>query len=685
MKNTKNCYTRISKKALSVFVIVLVLISISTNNLADVPYYTYTIDSQGIRRTQTAYSPHDTIIKFGDQGFASPSDLYIKDEKLYVADTENARVLVGNLDGELVKVIGENELVSPRGVFVAPDQRIYVADRDAEAIFVYGPDYKLENKYEKPNSPLYGEGIPFLPIKIAVNDAGVMFIVSEANTNGVIQISPAEGGTFLGYFGTNLASVDFMTLLYRAILTDAQRAKMVSNLPSTPDNLEIDEKGLIYTVTRGDGRRYLKRLNIAGVDMMDGLRVVEDVPAAVTVGNHDNIFVVSRQGHIFEYNFEGDMLFLFSGMDDGTQRIGLSTIASAIQVDKQDRIYVLDQDKAQIQIFQPTEFTLRLHDALDLYSSGRYTDSKEPLQGVLDVNSMFTYANKAMGRAYFQEENYDQAMYYSRLAYDKDGYSDAFWEVRNTWLKTNLIWIVVVVVAVLILRKLFVFLNKKKQVSIPFKNTRDGITTNIHFKRFTYGKYFAMHPVEGAYGVAREGYASYLVSFIILVIFTLVYVINRYTRGFLTKPVPDGYFNVFNDLSIVLIGFFAVVLSHYLVCEIQEGEGSFKKIFTYMCFALIPYIFLTPISYVLSFVLTNNEVFFFNLIKIIIIIWTLVLVYISVKDVNNYSVQETVKVILLTLFTLFALGALIFIIYVFSSQVIEFIKEVFGEVVYKNA
>ena len=72
-----------------------------------------------------------------------------------------------------------------------------------------------------------------MPIKVVVNDAGILFVICESNTNGIVEISPIDGGTFLGYFGTNYASADFRTIIYRAILTEAQRAKMVSNIPAT--------------------------------------------------------------------------------------------------------------------------------------------------------------------------------------------------------------------------------------------------------------------------------------------------------------------------------------------------------------------------------------------------------------------------------------------------------------------
>ena len=39
-----------------------------------------------------------------------------------------------------------------------------------------------------------------------------------------------------------------------------------------------------------------------------------------------------------------------------------------------------------MQVFEATEFTNLLHSALNLYENGRYTESKEPLEKVLEMN-----------------------------------------------------------------------------------------------------------------------------------------------------------------------------------------------------------------------------------------------------------------------------------------------------------
>lgn len=673
-----------------------------TTVYADTPYKTYMMDGYGyIRETQTAYEAYKTLIKFDDEEICAPMDMCVTDNGyIYVADKGRAdsdakddvddsvapRILVGTLDGKFITAVGEGILVAPYGVYVTDNGHIYVADRDAETVFEFDINGNVLNKYTKPTSPLYGEKTSFLPIKIAVNDAGIMYIICESNTNGIVEISPTEGGTFLGYFGTNFASSDLWTIFRRAIATDAQKAKMVSNIPSTPDNLAIDDRGLILTVTRGDANTTLKRLNISGKNLIKECPGYADIPAAVCAGQHDNIFVVDIQGYIYEYNSEGELLFVFGGLDDGSQRVGLSSIAAAIQTDKQDRIYVLDTDKKQIQVYEPTEFTNLLHEALYLYSKGLYTESKAPLSEILAMNSMYDYANKAMGRAYFQEENYEMALHYARLAKDTVGYSDSYWEIRNQWLKDNLVTVLVIAVALYAVYKVLKTLDQKKGIWGGVRNAWRRAKENTVVSNLTYAGYFMKHPIDGSYGIAREGRASWIAPSIILGIFTIEFIIDKYLSGFLQKYLSglrEGRYEIGSDIGMVLLVVVGLTACNYLVCTINDGEGTVKKIYTYFCYCLTPYIVITPINFVLSHVVTTNEQFLIDLTEMIMYSWIVILAVLAIKEVNNYTANETFKVIALTFFTVLIMALLIFIIYVLWAQVFEFVSAIYGEVVYR--
>lgn len=671
--------------ALGLMVMILVFLnSVVAIQAEDAPYKTYTFDGYGsIIQTQTAYLPYETITKFEEEALSGPSDMFVtEDGEIYVADTGNSRIVVGDVEGNLIKIIGEGILKTPKGVYVTANKHVYVADRDASAVFEFDENGTLLNEYNKPTSPLYGDNLTFLPIKLVVNEAGIMYVICESNTNGIVEISPTEGGTFLGYFGTNYASDSIGVILRRTFSTKAQRAKMASNIPSTPDNLCIDDKGLIYTVTRGDSYDTLKRLNIAGKNVIDP-DTYDDKPAAVAAGNHDNVFMVSQQGFVYEFNKEGEILYVFGGSDDGSQRVGLCTMVSAIGVDNQDRILILDSDKCQIQIFEPTEFTNLLHQALNLYSTGQYTESKEPLEEVLKMNSMFDYANMAMGRAYFQEENYELAQKYAKLAKDYDGYSDATWEIRNLWLKKSIVPLIWVIVLLWILKKAITYFDKKKNILQPIRTWNRKVTSKKIISDLKFAWYFMRHPMDGCYGIAREGRASLKAANILVFIFTIEFILNKYLCGFLQKTIREGRYEIFSDIAMVVVALIAVTACNYLVCTINDGEGTLKKIYCSFTYVLTPYITFIPIIFVLSHIVTVNEQFLITFTYYLIFGWILTLLVLAIKEVNNYTVKETFKVICLTIFTILILALLIFIIYVLWAQVFEFILAIGGEVVYR--
>ena len=670
--------------ALTIMLIAVVLVADTSPVLADAPYKTYTVDGYGyVTETQTAYLPYATITKIGDEALNSPTDFTIlADGTMYILDSGNKRIVVSDMEGNMIKTFGEDILVSPRGIYVSSDHTCYVADRDAKKVFVFDGEGELVCSYGKPVEPLYGETQDFLPLKVVANESGTIYVICESNTNGIVQISPVSDGTFLGYFGTNSTNASLWNIIWRSILTDAQRAKMQGNIPATPDNMAIDEKGLIYTVTRGEKYDTLKRLNIAGVNMIEP-DAYEDVPAAVAVGNHDNVFVASQMGYIYEYNNEGDLLFVFGGSDDGQQRIGLSTKVEAIQIGTDDKIYVLDSDKAQIQVYEPTEFTDYLHEALYLFSKGRYTESKEPLNEVLQMNNLFDYANMAMGRALYKEGNYEEALRYSKLAKDFDGYSDSFWEIRNNWLKRNLAVVIIMLVLLFVLSKLVRYFDRKKNILAKPKQLLGRIGNVKLIREIRYMFFYMRHPVDGCYGIRFEGRVSVLSANVILIVGILFNIINKYFCGFLLKTVREGNYDILSDIGMVLIALILIVGCNYLMCTINEGEGKFRHIYCSFIYSFAPYLVFMPFIFALSHAVTYNEVFFVEFASLVMMVWIAVLVFLAVKEINNYTVKETFKIIFLTVFTIIIACLLAFIIYVLWAQVFDFLQSLIGEVVYR--
>ena len=695
----KKLYKRVIPALLTVLMLVLTVLNPLTVD-AKVPYKTYTQNGYGqLVETQTAYTPFSTITKIqsnvpGEDDFelSKPADLKIDSEgNLYIADTDHKRIVICDTNGVMIKELGVDLLKNPTGVFVREtedgEKLVYVADQEYNAegkknegtVLVFDMEGNVVDTYTKPQDVLYGKNTKFQPQKLIVDKAGNMYVSSKGNTNGVIQISPKNGGTFLGYFATNTTSVTLTQMFLNLVMPEG---KSTGILPSSIANIAIDEKGLIYTVTSSEKiATPIKKLNIAGGNLLM-CDIYPTRSIAVCVGQHGNIFVGTENGYIFEYTSEGSLLFALGAKDNGAQyRIGLFQSMSAVAVDNNDKLYVLDGVGNTIHIFQPTEFTDLVHDSLDYFEEGKYEESMEPLKQVIQMNGLFDYANMAMGRALFNEEEFDTALNFYRLAKDKDGYSDTYWEIRNLWLNKYVMHLIIGIAAAFIIVKVLKKLDKKKGIFNPVRKLTEGLRSKTLFKQTMYGFKYMRHPFDGTYAVKREGMCSYIAATILGVIAVAIFVINKYFCGFIVKTVKDGKYDIGTDIIQIVAIMIFMSLVTYLICTINDGEGRWKQILIGYVYSFMPYIVLQPIIYLVGMVVTYNEIFIIDFANLIMLVWIVILLFLTIMEINNYSVKETFKVIGLTIFAAFVFILMAVVMYILFAQIIGFITSFGGEVV----
>lgn len=658
-----------------------VILLFQTTIGAEVPYKTFTVDGErNLIETQTAYVPQGRLVQFGEYMLSNPEDMKYYDGKIYIADTGNGRILIVNPDGSVDSVLGEGYLKKPVGIDVVQDT-IYVADESLAKVVEFDFTGNVVYEYERPTHPSFGKTAPFTPIKVTADTRGNVYVISRGNSNGLIQLNKNTNNEFLGYFAPNMTSISFLTSFRKLIFTEEQLSRMLNIIPNSPVNLTIDNEGLIYTITPQDNNASIKKLNMAGRNIIRSTFSDRQM-SGVAVGPYENIFTVSSSGYIYEYNREGNLLFIFGGRDAGQQRLGLFSAASAIDVDENNTIYVLDQRKGEVQIFTSTEFSNKVHEALVLYQDGNYLESKEIWEEVLKVNSLFDFANLGMGEAFFKEENYPEALESYRLAHNVSGYSDAYWELRNVWIRENILTGMGIVLGLYVFLKAFKFINKKWPIK-PYNKVKNALTSNKLYQELAYTFYFMKHPIDGSYGIKREGKTSNLSVILVGILGLLVFVLSKYFTGFIFSTVRQGEFTVFNDIVVSFVVFVFVVSATYLVCTINDGESTYKQLMHGFVYSLTPYIIFQPIITFISNYLTLNEAFVMQFANLIIVTWVLVLIYVAIKELNNYENKENIKIILISIFTMFIGVLIIFVLYLLFNQLFSFFQTIFREAVYR--
>jgi outer membrane protein assembly factor BamB len=134
--------------ALLAFFLILIIAGTNTGAVyADVPYKTYSYNfwSDDVLQPHSyLYSGKLTSKEFGTT-LAYPKDMFLYNNEIYVADTDNSRILKMSTDGkilmELTYAKGEDDpLNKPQGVYVTKEGHIYVADSDNGRIVEYNSD-----------------------------------------------------------------------------------------------------------------------------------------------------------------------------------------------------------------------------------------------------------------------------------------------------------------------------------------------------------------------------------------------------------------------------------------------------------------------------------------------------------------------------------------------------------------
>lgn len=448
--------------------------------------------------------PEDAImseVKF--ETLSDPADLFIdrQTKNLYLVDTGNNRILITDVNYEKPVVVMDyfynpetdsyETLNNPHGIFVRHDDSaeteaqktmIYIADYDNGRILgVYG-DGTVFQQFTKPSSEFYEDAVTFAPNKVVVDVAGNVYVNIKSITDGAVMFAP--DGSFSNYFGANRVEQTAQAIankFWKAILDREAAASFIQAVPMEFSNFDIDDEGFIYTVTESKSATtdVFKKMNPAGENILINLGFSDYIYGDmatyyyknenygssindVDVDENGTIRLLDfRNGRIFEYTDECDLLFIYGGKGD---QKGLFTSVSAIEA-YDSTVYVLDSRKCSITTFKRTEFGDIVHEAMSFYTLGKYEEAREPWNEVLTRDSNYWFAYIGLGNAELSQGNYESAMnYFYRNS--RGGYNRAFKQYRMQFIRENfnifMIVILVIAVVLIVLSKLLKMRKKKK-------------------------------------------------------------------------------------------------------------------------------------------------------------------------------------------------------------------------------
>jgi len=648
------------------------------------PYSTYTYSSSlgQLVSTQDAYLPLSITTDLGGETLSGPSDITVdKNDIIYVADTGNSRIIRYDLEDDTVLSFGDGILQQPTGITVDTEGNVYVADFGTKSAYKFVYDsltttFDLAVTYSKPvGTPYFSDADAFDPTNV-VTDSGLnVYLLLAGNINGLAEFK--NDGSFFGYFGGNRIPDTWDNAVKSILFDEQQRREWFQMIPDPVYNVAVDKTGLILTTTKGTPG-YLK-LNIANEvysESVWGFENVEDI----FVGPYGTVFSITDDGYIVEYDPNGSVLFIFGGRDSNNQK-GLFKNPTGIAVDSKNNIYAVDETTNALQVFIPTDFASLVHEAIRLYFDGRYTEALGPWQEVLRMNRLFDLANQGIGDAYFAQGNYEEALQYYKIARDREGYSNAYWEVRNAALLKSgpvIVWALLIIAVLFVVNKFWPYMKFVKQGT---HSVDRSLRKYPFYRQMTFPFYIFRHPIDGFYGLKREKKGSNLSALVYLLLFFATFIMWIYFTNFQFNNNIPSEIDFFEQIIAVFVPFGLWVAGNYLVCSIRDGEGKLSDVFQASSYSLLPMIITFPLLTLVSQVLTRNETFVYDTIMTLGLVITVIYFVVMVKEIHYYDMKPTIANILISLFTGLMILAVSLIVYFLLNEIYGVIADVIQEVI----
>lgn len=687
-------------KILIVSVILMLCLTVSVG-AAGYPSYNY-LENGGIAAAPQPFKVLDVLFAedFGGSSFEGAGDL-ASDENgaLYVSETEQNRIAVRYPDGTSALISSfinggtEDTFSAPSGLFIR-DGKLYVCDTGNGRLCVITLSTMTAQIIEKVESNILDSDFRFAPRRVAVDRFGRIYCVSDGQYNGLMVFE--TNGEFSGFVGANKASVDLLDLLWRKLSTEEQNAQQTIFIPTEFSSVAIDNDNFIYTTTstvdrytpqtdepirkqspngdnilRFEDKKYPigdLEFSLTGETYSGPSRFVD-----ITVWDSGIYSAIDQtRNRIYTYDPKGDLLFIYGGVGESE---GYFSVPVSIEYSG-GLLYVLDSKTGAVTVLGCTEYANRLSTAVDHTTTGNFSSALAAWNNVLDLNSNCELAYLNISRILLNNDDYEGAMQNAKRANNPKAYSQAFSLYRAEIIGKNIGTIITVGVLAVIALIVLLKLGKKYQVMERLKSRSKTVSSLCFTKQILYG------PFDGFWVQKRENKANVLSAVIIVFFLFLSFVYSVEGTGFCFASPTDELtlFNVFLELAKATVPLMLWCLANWCITTLMGGSGTFRDIFIFSSYALVPYIITSFLNTFLSNFLSLEEGAMLSILVAIGAAYSVFLMIAAVCSVHDCSFGRALLTIVLTLVGMAVIVFIAILFFNLLNKFFDFAISVYNEV-----
>ncbi len=701
-------------KIFAVVACILMLLPMSASAVAYVTY-TYSIDGEQLASPH-AYTPvmqMDSTYMNLPEALNTPDDLVVDGKgNVYIADSSNNCIYALDSNYKFRFKIStflnshgvSDSLSGCKGCYVT-DSYIYVADTNNNRIVIFDLEGNYVRHLEEPEADIFEDNAIYKPIALAVDATERIYVVSSTTYQGIISLD--KDGNFQAFVGAQQVSYNTWDIFWRQFQTAKQRALSTKLVSTEYNNITIDDTGFIYVTTSSidEGNQQaaiynkagtyapVKKYNASGKDILGrngffgpgGEVQVNYNTVNSTITGPSKIIDVAlgpagswsiideKRSKVYTYDQYGQLLFVFG--DTGSMLGNIQKMSAIAYQDS--NMLILDSTAKSVTLYSRTDYGDTLITALQNEIDRNYDAAVEDYQNILQRNSNFDSAYIGIGKALYRQGKYDESMKMFKSAYEVTNYSNAFKMQRQQWANKYFIIIPIVVVVLLVLLvKFFGYANKVNK----------SVTTSSGKRTFKqevmYAFHLIFHPFDGFWDLKHEKRGSLRGALFYLVLALIAICYNSVGRAYIFNP-RASYASMFSTCISLLVPVLLWVTANWCLTTLFDGEGSIKDIFIATCYSLVPLIlFMIPATAITN-VLTLSEASIYSMLMTLGWVWVGILIFFGTMVTHDYSLMKNV---ITTIGTVVGMAFIMFCGVLFSTllvKMVNFISGIVTEISYR--
>lgn len=687
----------------------LLCVGVSAESMSQLPYTSYTYWSGYTNKTavpiKTVFRAVDSFDgkKLGCGRLSEIHQVFSDGAFLYMADSGNGRIIKLDSQYKIAEIISsvkyKNETLTFggfRGIYVYGDE-LYIADTENERVLCCknGEVFKI---LEKPDSTAIPEDFIYAPTRVIKDKNGYLYVLCDGSYYGTMVFS--ESSEFCGFYGANTVNTtvfgaikEFITSAFQ---TEEKHNASVQALPFQIMDMCLDSEGFICAVnseTEGQIRRFgtdgsnilihTDQFEASNADSFNFgdfpvgyidtttkySNYIKQSFSAIASDSDGYLYAVdATQGRIYMYDYSCNLLGVFGGGVSTGDQTGTFVTANSITVFGDDLI-VSDFAEGKITVFRLTAYGKSFKTANTLTNAGKYAEAEEYWKYINSVDKNNQLAYKGLAKAALNREDYSAAMEYAKTGLDRVTYAEAFKYVRNGFLGKSFWWIAILAVALIAALSAFLVISKRREI-VFIKNAKLRTAANTLF-----------HPLDTFNAVKHKGMASVIISTVILILFYVTSVLGKLSGGFMFGVVNTSSFNaLFTLIGTVGVMLLWVVIN-WVVCMLGEGKGTLREVYCTACYCLIPKIIYYVLYLIFSHTVIATTNTAFGILSTVCTGLMIILLLLSMTVVQEYTFFKAMGMAVVTVLGM-AVGAfVIFVVLTLGQDFIGFIVGIIKEVI----